>query len=150
MAFLKLKRVKIDDENNHGLICSKEHLHYNVLSQKNEVMKQNEKMEGSPCYEQKKLEDNRRKNKFHLSLFIVGEQWRDCTKGRTHHNVLSMVADVNTSMLLWSIEQDVVGEERGDDKAYITKSVCLCECVCACVCAHVCTCACARKDTLSH
>lgn len=37
-----------------------------------------------------------------------------------------MAADVNASVPLWSIEQDVVGEERGDDKAYITKSVCMC------------------------
>lgn len=44
----------------------------------------------------------------------------------------------STPILLWSIEQDVVGEERGDDKAYITKSVSLRVCVCA------------RNDILSH
>lgn len=60
-------------------------------------------------------------------------QWRDYTKRETHHNVPSMMADVNTSILLWSIEQDVEGEERRDDKAHITKSVCLYVCVCLCV-----------------
>ncbi len=55
--------------------------------------------------------------------------------------------------LLWSIEQDVVGEERGDDKAYITKSVCLCEfvCACVCVCVRVCVyvCMCEKRYSKS-